>query len=319
MSSSRGFKVPLGFCADGELIDPSQASKAVSYRCPGCLDRLVLHQGLVKKPHFAHRATQECSPETVLHKTAKRLVVSAVNKWKQGGPSPILVRRCWRCRKAQEIPLPEKVACATEERRLDHGRIVDVAFLDASGRALAALEVLVSHKVDAMKSADLGDLRWIELRATDIVRSPLHWYPVQDHLKLSHECSACASERAEHAALYPLNGYAKRAIACYQCVAEVPAYAWNGHRYALPVQPPAPRPNTLVLVNASNGRRRYWANSCERCGAVHGDWYLRVVENAVFADLEWAEECRYYGEPDEEDRENDPWSTEAIEEMLRQS
>ena len=63
------------------------------YGCPSCSGAVTLHAGERKARHFHHRRSA-CSVETVLHVSAKRLIVQAVEAWKAGGPAPVFVRAC---------------------------------------------------------------------------------------------------------------------------------------------------------------------------------------------------------------------------------
>src|SRR5690606_6630779 len=113
--------------------------------------------------HFHHRRTT-CSAESVVHLSAKRLVVQAVARWRDGGPPVTFLRRCAEpgCDASTRQAIPRKVVRAAEEWRLRTGHVVDVALLGLADLPIAAVEIVVSHEVDDEKAFELG-LPWIEV------------------------------------------------------------------------------------------------------------------------------------------------------------
>ena len=71
-------------CCHGEkrLYDPQSAEKGKSYFCPACQDTVILRKGKIKTAHFAH---ETCNQETIIHKTAKQLIVDVISDWKSHG------------------------------------------------------------------------------------------------------------------------------------------------------------------------------------------------------------------------------------------
>jgi hypothetical protein len=176
VSSASSFRIPAALDAAGRLVVPSNAHKGCDYLCPACEGRVDLHAGARKAWHFHHRASA-CTQESVLHLCAKRFVAAAVQGWRDGGPSPVFVRRCAEPRRACEAEcrqrLPAKVAEVALEHRMPSGHVVDVALLarGAGGALLplpvAVIEILHTHAVDATKARELG-VPWVEVEAAQV-------------------------------------------------------------------------------------------------------------------------------------------------------
>jgi hypothetical protein len=77
-------RVPAGRGLDGRLVLPAEVSRGTEYRCPDCDDRLDVYAGAQKRIHFHHRPAGACNAETLLHQTAKGLLVRAIVDWKLG-------------------------------------------------------------------------------------------------------------------------------------------------------------------------------------------------------------------------------------------
>ena len=92
------FRAPLALDSAGQLVHPQEAAPGDTYRCPACGDRLIFKAGQVRPWHFAHAANGNCTPESVTHQTAKRLIQQVVTAWKAGeGAKPQIFRRCAQC------------------------------------------------------------------------------------------------------------------------------------------------------------------------------------------------------------------------------
>jgi len=296
---SASFRIPVARDAEGgggRLVSPEDAVKGRRYACPSCAGAVVLHAGAKKRRHFHHHAAG-CSEETVLHLAAKELVVQAIEAWTAGAPSPVFVRRCAEpgCEACTQQPLPKKVLRAVPELRVPSGHVVDVGLLGPADLPIAAIEVLVSHEVDAEKAFELG-LPWIEVDAASVCESGgrrlvavrdrfLPWLcPVHEERR-----GAAAREtrevREKRSALVRKLPYRLDEFPAYR-IAEV-VRCPNGHDTLLfewdGKQPPWPRPPHVVahesdedaLYDAPAKRlrsvlafRRRWASACIRCGAV---------------------------------------------------
>lgn len=271
------FLIPAAIDEGGRLVLPSEANRETAHRCPACLGSVVLHRGNIKRPHYAHRASAVCSPETVLHRTAKILVAQIVADWKAGrGERPILVRKA-ACGCVRTQLLPDKVDAALLETPLPDGLVPDVTLLSA-GNPVALIEILATHKVPSEKAARLA-LPWMELDARAILDHPFVWEPIRDHLRRAGECPECR-RRIDGIRYFKAAGYRVEPWSCYWCKKNMVVYRWPGHTWCSRERPPRPIPPT-VRLSTTIGGRRYWANTCPECSAVQGDWLL-YDEHGVF-------------------------------------
>lgn len=293
--ASTSFRIPIASDVHGRLVPPEEAAKGARYSCPSCEGDVDLHAGERKRRHFHHRAST-CNEETVLHVAAKRLVVQAVHAWREGGPAVAFVRRCAedRCEETATQRLPKKVLRAVEEHRTPSGYVVDVALLGPADLAVAAIEVVVTHEVDARKAFELG-LPWIEVAAADVCASRgLVLTPLRDRF-LPWLCDAHTARRGESAKEeraerktrthllrrigYRLEDYPgfriERTTRCPNGH-DALVFAWDTR------EPPWPRPPHVVAcetesdvvfdATASRARRvlpfrRTWASACPTCDA----------------------------------------------------
>lgn len=110
-------------------------------------------QGPIVARHFAHLPEAFCAPETVVHHTAKHLIVQAITDWRSGsGPQPSIGRPCSLCHGSIYQPVPPKITDARVEHRLPDGLVADVPLM--AGDTLAAVvEIFVSHAVEAESTA----------------------------------------------------------------------------------------------------------------------------------------------------------------------
>lgn len=272
----RTFRVPLGLAPDGSLIGPDEATKAATYACPACGTPLIFRAGQIRARHFAHAVDTGCSPQTVLHATAKRVLVERVALWKAGRrPAPVTIRSCSKCGGETPRPCPESVTGAAEEVTLPSGRRVDVALL-ADDTVVAAIEVLVTHQVDEVKAGDLGELPWIEVEAFRVLDTPGFWYPVATGGLPPLVCDECrlGKERrwrqlldlaTELGVEIPGRPYWSQPYRCPSCRATTIVTTWPGQTlFRWTSRAPDPRPPWLE----NDWRFGGYFNRCLRCGEV---------------------------------------------------
>lgn len=298
MSTSAGFRIPFARAASGELVAPEDARRGTRYECPACEASVDLHAGEIKRRHFHHR-TSVCSAETVLHVTAKALIVRAVTEWRAGGPDVIFSRGCAEagCEAKRRMTIPRKVRRGVEEWTLRSGHVVDVALLGVADVPVAAIEVRVTHEVPDEKARELA-APWIEVDGESVCTSAgRELVPVRDRfvpwLCSEHEHRRGAAHREKRAAVRLENkllrelGYAPSEYPGYRIAGvarcrnghDTLVLAWSGK------QAPWPRPPHVVTFEAEKDVlfdrasaqvrrvlpfRRSWSSVCTTCG-------LRVV------------------------------------------
>src|SRR5665213_2764499 len=68
------------------------------FRCVGCQGTLTLRAGIKRRPHFAHRTTEECvGGETALHRTTIRVIAAALEEAIREGRPYALELVCHSC------------------------------------------------------------------------------------------------------------------------------------------------------------------------------------------------------------------------------
>lgn len=176
--------------------------------CPVCHDRVTLKLGARVTHHAAHRPGVDCAatnPETALHlnvklhlaeelKNAQALVVrqNCSNRTRRG------------CAEVREFELARGWTDVRVEMTVGSRR-PDITFL-YEREAFAAIEVAVTHLVDAEKSIDLErqGLRWIEVTAVPELYAQGDSWTANDALAASRvgatdawECPSCTRDRRE--------------------------------------------------------------------------------------------------------------------------
>lgn len=188
-----GFLIPYARGRGLDLVHRSAAVPGEEYRCPGCGERLSVRDGDVRRKHYAHDFGRPCSPETVIHKTAKLIASEWVKPLYSLPPdddewisdwSAILIYRCANCGKTEcQALLPFKCMqdasndceffAVVEHRHHGYTPDVCVQVRDYYGselgpsRCLIGIEVRVTH---AVEEKHVGrDLPWIEVDGAEVV------------------------------------------------------------------------------------------------------------------------------------------------------
>ena len=292
MSNSVKLRVPFAFDDGKKLYAPQTAEKGKLYFCPACQDTVILRKGKIKTAHFAHKASETCNQETILHKTAKQLIVDVISDWKSGKiDTPILKRRCEICRKIMNQPIPDKVECATVEYRMSDGFVVDVALM-VENEPAAGIEIRVSHAVDE-KKAELLSIPFIELDGQAVVENPTIFDPIQDQF-LSFTCRKC--KQAKEQFRIKVNKIAKETgielpdryyrygfCECWKCKRDIIVFTWPKASEWDNSQPRVkPMPRTIQYRYSNTVGGKYWVNTCPRCKSIQGDWGLFFKPDGPF-------------------------------------
>jgi hypothetical protein len=285
-------RVPLAADVTGILLSPADAEKDKRYFCPACREPVVLRQGEIKVAHFAHKVSDNCNQETILHKTAKLLIQHAVAEWKHGksGP-PMLQRACQVCGSSLNQPLPDKVDAAVLEYALSDGSIVDVALI-VGEIARAAVEIKVTHAMDVTKANRLP-VPFIELDGYKVIQNPSLWKPITDTFG-TLTCRKCKSSysafqtKAQRVAKatdidLPTSYYRYGLCNCWKCKRYIVVFTWpkDGlHDDDAPLVNPVPRTIQYRFSRMAGGQ--YWANTCPYCKSIQGDFFLHSEPDGPF-------------------------------------
>ncbi|RKU21399.1 hypothetical protein C6500_06480 [Candidatus Poribacteria bacterium] len=292
MSKSVKLRVPFAFDDEKRLYDPQTAEKGKHYFCPSCQDTVILRKGEIKTAHFAHKASETCNQETILHKTAKQRIVEVISDWKVGKiDPPILKRVCEICRKSIDQSLPDKVERAILEYRMSNGFIVDIALM-VENKPAAAIEIGVTHAVDENK-ASLLPVPFIELEGQKVIESPTTFEPIQDYF-LPFTCGTCKQAKARfHVKVneiakqtgikLPDRYYRYGFCECWRCRREIIVYAWpKASEWDNSAPKMKPMPQTIQYRYSNTVGGRYWVNTCPRCKSIQGDFFLFFGSDGPF-------------------------------------
>jgi uncharacterized protein YlaI len=299
-------KVPFAHDPAAGIIWPDHAQKGITYLCPNCQEKLIFRAGEIKRHHFAHKPNGVCSQETVLHKSAKLLVQVAVRAWKLGKAAvPEVVRQCGNCHESSPQPLPGKVTDALLEYRLPDGFVSDVALMQGA-RAVAAIEVHVTHAVDEKKSERLS-IPFVELEAAAVLESPRRWEPIVDNFR-PYTCPKCHERLARYVRLtreiansckidLPTSYYRYGLHRCYKCRQIILAFDWPGRDLRTKTPPQQqPVPNSVQYRYVRFVNTEYWVNTCPLCHATQGDNYLFMEPGGPFMGAELSYRPEVIGE-----------------------
>lgn len=304
---AQSLKIPLAHDETGSLVSVEHAISGGQYYCPSCGAGLILRRGTVKVAHFAHKPSDICNQETIIHKTAKLVVQQAVTDWKAGKrAAPVIQRACQVCHSLIAQPLPEKVETAQLEYRLSDGFIADVALL-AGNTPVAAIEIFVTHAVDDTKATNIS-VPYIELDGYEVLASTTTWLPLNDNLEpvTCPECVKKGIEQEQKFAKYldktaqiaektgielPSDYYRYAPHSCWRCKKDILVFTWPERLPYEPRQPSKqPIPMSIRSVFSGMADRQYWANLCPYCHATQGDWFLFEEPDGPFFGLDCGED-----------------------------
>lgn len=134
----------------GQMVHIDDSQKGKSYYCLGCNEKLVLRKSGKsgagsRRPHFAHNgSTHNCSPETVLHMSFKKMLVELINKNMAEQNKIPISWKCGDCGREYTGDLLEKAVVVKEEYSLGSCR-PDIVLLDKNEEVIVAIEIVVTH------------------------------------------------------------------------------------------------------------------------------------------------------------------------------
>lgn len=293
----------------GRVWTPEEAQKGARYTCPCCESDLVLKKGDVKAHHFAHKANGSCSPESVLHKSAKLLIVQNFLDWRAGNEkkNTKVVRPCRICRKESPQQFYDGLDDAKVEQWVGKYRI-DVGFYSEK-RLTVGVEVCVTNGVSQIKQEEMS-IPFIEVSGRNIVDNPLLMRPTMDRLPES-ACDKCNSivcgffARAKSIAKISgtdimIPPYRFAIVKCKRCSAYILWYRWpvvfRGYGSS--------KPKTISVINGSA------FNTCPFCGLASAAG--AVYQEQRDSDGPFYEAGMAYGSSEKDIRSNFQYDMERI-------
>lgn len=289
-------RVPYGQHATGRLVAAGDAVPGVGYLCPNCAEPLVLRAGEKRVRHFAHQHA-ECAPESLLHKTAKKLAAQVLNDVAAGRGALTILGKCRHCRGEVDFEIPRTALDAVSIEHPVDRFVCDVVALREAAPALA-VEIVVTHRNEAEKAEALA-VPWLEVRAEDVIGDPTRWSPIASKLKPA-TCDACRQRMTEIIEIADRHGVPRDLYApryqtddrpfvaeletCFRCRKDTPVFWWDGVPFA-ETAPPWPMPANIKRRYSKTYGGKYWANTCFHCGALQGDNFLFLFENGVLSHL----------------------------------
>jgi hypothetical protein len=186
-----------GRLAPAAALDAASRRARAPFACPGCGEEVIPHLGARRARHFAHRPGSACpltSPETALHFNAKARLLALCDEAFRRTRRVTLLTRCAACRR----PDPRDLAALGDEA-ISEGAVgtlrADVLVRRAGAPALA-LEVLVTHAVDAAKEAALATagVPAVEIDARDAWEREVPRIPQADGPRAAAGAAASAHE-----------------------------------------------------------------------------------------------------------------------------
>ena len=197
-------KLRIPYAKEGDFsVTPKAAKKQTKYQCPICRNNVFLKSGEIKRPHFAHYS-DDCNltGETLEHLTAKLNLYNDLKDSIEKGKELIL-ERTFKCKcinsgyldHTKSIPFSlnsdYKVFTEYKIKIKDEYKIIDVALIN-NGKPKVFFEIVQSNPLTDEKILFFGDIKWMEVKAQDILNGFKYIKPMKhgNLKKLKCECKS---------------------------------------------------------------------------------------------------------------------------------
>jgi predicted RNA-binding Zn-ribbon protein involved in translation (DUF1610 family) len=144
-----GSKLLFSFAEDdnGKIIHINNTSSEVNYFCPECKKKFILKKGNIRKHHFAHKNSSNCTGtgEGYLHKTFKKMFLEKINDNLIRNIPMYILLKCNYCNNVMQVNILPNNTSIKEEYDMIICR-PDIALLDEKGEVVTVFEIVVSHK-----------------------------------------------------------------------------------------------------------------------------------------------------------------------------
>ena len=268
-----------------EIVWAPQAQRGIQYSCPSCFAPVVPRQGAIRRHHFAHLSGAiNCSTESQLHALCKRLI--------SGGFEAALKERRsyeldWRC---SECHVQHRGNLTKQGRRIliepsFHGVRPDPLVEDEAGRAVAAVEVVVTHSPDP-KTLAVYARQHLPVLVTGIANDDIALLSQRlgtveaiNSGCRAPRCSRCKN-RMHFVELQQWEGYhcynCNEAMSIFQAI-DVTAGLMTPRLPRTAIRVAQDRGGKIEVRYSKTAGARYPMHVCGRCNYGQGDHYSRPV------------------------------------------
>lgn len=302
-----GLRFPIALSVSGNLVWARKSAPREKYECPNCHAPMHLRAGIKVRAHFAHLPSERpCSPESVLHASAKLIVKEAIERCVATREPYTLKWKCAECLAVHSGNLAASPRVVRMEKPLGAIR-PDLTVESLQGKPLVAIEIVVSHKPEESTEA--------EYKRNKVPVVLIH--PTMESLKsLRRELGRATTMNApcKHARCPQCGGLIEElqfqvwpGYECYHCrhsfsildVVEKDSgmgRMWDLPRSAIPI---ASRLGVRLEYRYSKtAGSKYSMHMCPQCEYAQGDWFLRQHRMTsandkpkMVADYWWCDKC----------------------------
>lgn len=265
------------------IVCADDVKRDSGYYCLECGGELVLHRGEkeLRRPHFVHKNTSNCKPETVLHAGFKMLVAERIKGDIKDNKEINVQWSCDSCSKDHTMDLSQKVSQVFIEKSLSSEFRPDILLTDKDGKPFAVIEVVVTHApeeqyIQFLKKEGIILIRF-DLKSESNIRKAKQKILKPTSMKccLNPKCDKCGKYKTMDEMMVITSD-------CWKCGSplNVAVIEKNGQMLS-------PRSFTKenIKVAKDNGviiqcceskmaGESYMANICLHCKSIMGDHYL---------------------------------------------
>lgn len=278
----------------GTLIKANDAEKGNDYFCPVCKTELILRKSGntgkgAKRAHFAHRSlTPNCTPETALHYSFKNLLANKIEHYIKTKTQLPISWNCRYCGLKHTGNLLKKIKTVNIEHNLTVCQ-PDIALIDNDNNVFVVIEIVVTHKPEekVLKFYYENNIILIQINLT----SDNDIDDLDNKISQPHKVLTCFNPKCKTCGKYQqkiqmtiIDG------PCWKCgsimkVATISSSTGGLIRGTSNNLRPseftdeeitfAKSKDVLLKTQYSKTiNEKYVANSCNKCGAFAGDFYL---------------------------------------------
>lgn len=290
--------LPYAYDSTGNLVHIDNARKEDTYKCPECgkvlslnISRIPEGQKYHRRNHFSHpkgSPDNKCT-ESFLHKLFKERAANCIREKITNGNEFIFAWQCNECSEYHQGNMLKKARIVCLEYDLGICR-PDVALLDADGKVVIAIEVIVTHKPEPETIAyyNAHKIACLQINVSDFsdcenVEDKL-MHPDSVNLCPVPICKICG-QRMHMAKMTIVNAN------CWKCKEEmkIAMIVQNTNHFWRIYEPTDFTKEEIELANSHGAniqikysiqaKESYYANVCKRCNAFIGKLRVRDYYN----------------------------------------